>query len=187
VDANGILNVSAAEKSTGKSNNITIKSDNQRSKDDIERMVAEAEKYADEDKAVMERIEARNQTEAFLYRTRGVINEEKFKEKLGEDNHSTVDKLITEGLAWLEDNREATKEEIDAKRKEWEDTVGPMFKEANGGEDTDSAAAAPAADAANGMPDLSKMSEGVPLDIPGVPGGGMSYKPKPTTNFEEVD
>jgi L1 cell adhesion molecule like protein len=182
VDANGILNVSAAEKSTGKSNKITIKSDNQRSKDDIERMVAEAEKYADEDKEVMERVESRNQTEAFLYRTRGVINEEKFKEKLGEENHSTVDKLVTEGLAWLEENRDATKEEIDAKRKEWEETVGPIFKEANGGaEDASASASAP-----DGMPDLSKMSEGVPLDIPGVPSGGMSYKPK-TTDFEEVD
>lgn len=184
VDANGILNVSAAEKSTGKSNNITIKSDNQRSKDDIERMVAEAEKYADEDKAVMERVESRNQTEAFLYRTRGVINEEKFKEKLGEENHSTVDKLVTEGLAWLEENRDASKEEIDAKRKMWEETVGPIFKEANGGAEGSEDAAAPAA--ADGMPDLSKM-DGVPLDIPGMPAGGMSYKPKTATNFEEVD
>jgi hypothetical protein len=92
-----------------------------------------------------------------------------------------VDKLITEGLAWLEDNRDASKEEIDTKRKEWEDTVGPIFKAANGG-----AEGAPDA-TPDGMPDMSNMSEGVPLDIPGVPSGGMSYKPKTATNFEEVD
>ena len=154
VDANGILNVSAAEKSTGKSNKITIKNDNQRTKEDIERMVADAEKYADEDKAVTDRVEARNQAEGFLYRTRGVINEEKFKEKLGTEKYDTVEALIKDGLAWLEDNRESSKEDIQAKQKEWEDLVKPIFDSVKG---------------------ESEASEGVPADVPGVP-GGMSFK-----------
>jgi len=178
VDANGILNVSAAEKSTGKSNKITIKSDNQRSKDDIERMVSEAEKYAEEDKAVMERVEARNQAEGFLYRTRAVIDEAKFKEKLGEENHTTVKTLIMDGLAWLDDNREATKDDINAKQKEWEDLIKPIFASANGGSES------------SNMPAGVDPDSGVPLDIPGVP-GGMSYKPaapkEDEVNVNDID
>jgi L1 cell adhesion molecule like protein len=178
VDANGILNVSAAEKSTGKSNKITIKSDNQRSKDDIERMVSEAEKYAEEDKAVMERVEARNQAEGFLYRTRAVIDEAKFKEKLGEENHTTVETLIKDGLAWLDDNREATKDDINAKQKEWEDLIKPIFASANGGSES------------SNMPAGVDPDSGVPLDIPGVP-GGMSYKPaapkEDEVNVNDID
>jgi len=118
VDANGILNVSAAEKSTGKSNKITIKADNQRSKEDIERMVEEASKYAEEDKAVMERVEARNAAEGFLYRSRQASDEEKFKAALGTEKYDQVAAVIKDGLSWLETNREASKADIDAKQKE---------------------------------------------------------------------
>ena len=77
IDANGILNVSAAEKSTGKSNKITITNDKGRlSKDDIDRMVEEAEKHAADDKLRMERVEAKNQLEGYLYNTRNAVREE---------------------------------------------------------------------------------------------------------------
>lgn len=174
VDANGILNVSAAEKSTGKSNKITIKSDNQRSKEDIERMVEEASKFADEDKAVMERVEARNAAEGFLYRSRQACDEEKFKASLGEENYTKVSEVIKDGLAWLEDNREASKADIDSKQKEWEGVITPIFSSVAG---------------AAGGPDLPPgvdPTSGTPVDIPGMP-GGMSYKPTAEPKIEEVD
>jgi len=145
VDANGILNVTAAEKSTGKTNNITIKSDNKRSKDDIERMVAEAEKYASDDKMVMERVEARNSAEGFLYRSRQALEEEKLKAALGEENSTKVSDVVRDGLAWLDTNKDASKEDIDAKQKEWESVISPIF----------TAAAGAGADAGAGMPEGS--------------------------------
>ena len=211
VDANGILNVSAAEKSTGKSNKITIKSDNQRSKEDIERMVEEAAKYADEDKIVMERIESRNSAEGFLYRSRQASDEEKFKAALGTEKYDQVATVIKDGLAWLEENKEASKEDIDAKQKEWEGVISPIFSSVSGG------APGPAEDGMPpdppmppgmppmppgmpgipGMPGMSGMpgmpgmppgvdpTSGTPVDIPGVP-GGMSYKAAPPV-AEEID
>ena len=189
VDANGILNVSAAEKSTGKSNKITIKSDNQKSKDDIERMVSEAEKFAEEDKIVMERVEALNGAEAYLYRTKQMAEEEKFKAALGPDNFAQVSTLVKDGLIWLECNREAAKEDIVAEQKKWSDVITPMFGAVNAasggsGGSSDATAAAAAAAAAGADP-----STGTPVDIPGVP-GGMSYKQAPATDgpaIEEVD
>ena len=144
VDANGILNVSAAEKSTGKTNKITITNDQKRTKEDIERMVEEASKYEAEDKLVLERIESRNKTEAFLYRTKATLEEEKFKTALGEENVAKVTTLVTDGLAWLEENREASKDDIDAKQKEWEGVIMPLFSSVSGGASATEGAPAPA-------------------------------------------
>jgi len=183
VDANGILNVSAAEKSTGKSNKITIKSDNQRSKEDIERMVEEAAKYADEDKAVMERVEARNQAEAYLYRSRSSAEEEKFKASLGEENYEKVSTVIKDGLAWLEENKDASKDDVSAKQKEWEGVISPIFSSVAG-----PSAGGPGPE----LPPNVDPNSGTPIDIPGVP-GGMSYKmkdpmaPAPAPVAEEID
>ncbi len=127
VDANGILNVSASEKSTGKSNKITITNDKSRSKEEIERMVQEAEKYAAADKEVMERVEARNGAEAYLYNARNTLREDKVKEKLSEEDIDAAEKKIAEGLAWLDENREATTEEVKEKQKEWEEQVRPIL------------------------------------------------------------
>jgi L1 cell adhesion molecule like protein len=123
VDANGILNVSAAEKSTGKSNKITITNDKARlSKEDVERMVEEAEKYAAEDKERMERIEARNGLESYLYNVRNSLNEEKVKEKLGEDAERGS-ALVQEGLDWLAANESATTVEFKEKQKSYEEQL----------------------------------------------------------------
>lgn len=127
VDANGILNVSASEKSTGKSNKITITNDKSRSKEEIERMVQEAEKYAAADKEVMERVEARNGAEAYLYNARNTLREDKVKEKLGEEDIDAAEKKIAEGLAWLDENRETSPEEVKEKHKEWEDQIRPIL------------------------------------------------------------
>jgi L1 cell adhesion molecule like protein len=145
VDANGILNVSAAEKSTGKSNKITIQSDKSRSKEDIERMVAEAEKYAAEDKQVMERIEARNGLETYLYNARNTLREDKVKDTLSAEDIDAAELQITEGLKWLDDNREALTEEVKEKQKEYEEKIRPTMMKLY-------AAAAPAAAAGEEAP-----------------------------------
>jgi L1 cell adhesion molecule like protein len=128
VDANGILNVSAVEKSTGKSNKITITNDKGRlNKDDIERLVKEAEKYAEEDKKRMERVEAKNQLETYLYNTRNAVQEEKVKESLGDSTVKEVSEWVTEGLAWLEDHPDEAKEVYESKKKEYEDKIRPIM------------------------------------------------------------
>jgi heat shock protein 1/8 len=128
IDANGILNVTAAEKSTGKSQKITITNDKGRlTKEDIERMVEEAEKHAADDKIRMERVESKNQLESYLYNTRNAVREDKVKETLGEDTINEVEGWIKEGIDWLEANPEAEKEEYDEKQKHYEDKIKPVM------------------------------------------------------------
>ena len=128
VDANGILNVSAAEKSTGKSNKIAITNDKGRlSREDIERLVEEAEKYAAEDKVRMERVDAKNQLEAYLYNTRNTVREEKVKESLGEDTVKEVESWVQEGIDWLDAHPEVEKAAYDDKKKEYEERIRPVM------------------------------------------------------------
>jgi heat shock protein 1/8 len=157
VDANGILNVSAAEKSTGKSNKITIQSDKSRSKEDIERMVAEAEKYAAEDKQVMERIEARNGLETYLYNARNTLREDKVKETLSAEDIDAAELQITEGLKWLDDNREALTEEVKEKQKEYEEKIRPTLMKLYAAAAPEAAAAAAAAEAAAPQPTVDEV------------------------------
>jgi L1 cell adhesion molecule like protein len=127
LDANGILNVSAVEKSTGKSSKITITSNKDRSKEEIERMIQEAAKYEAEDKAVLERTEARNGAEAYLYNARNSINEEKVKETLSETDRNAIEDTVKTGLDWLDGNREASVDEVKTKQKEWEEAIRPIM------------------------------------------------------------
>ena len=128
IDANGILNISAAEKSTGKSNKITITNDKGRlSKEDIERMVEEAEKHATEDKERMARVEAKNNLESYLYNTRNAVREDKVKETLGENTVNEVEGWIKEGIDWLDAHPEAEKEEYDEKQKMYEEKIRPVM------------------------------------------------------------
>jgi heat shock protein 1/8 len=127
VDANGILNVSASEKSTGKSNKITITNDKGRlSKSEIERLVEEASKFEAEDKAKFSKVEARNNLESYLYNARNSLQEEKVKEKLGSEAETALED-IDEGLRWLESNQEEEKEVYENKLKEVENRVKPTF------------------------------------------------------------
>jgi L1 cell adhesion molecule like protein len=127
LDANGILNVSACEKSTGKSSKITITNDKSRSKEEIERMVQEAARYEAEDKAVMERVEAKNAAEAFLYNSRNTIEEEKVKDVLSESHRDAIEATVKAGLEWLDEHRDADTNEIKVKQKEWEDAIRPLL------------------------------------------------------------
>ena len=127
IDANGILNVTAAEKSTGKSNKITITNDKGRlSKEEIERLVEQAAKHAEEDKAAMARVEAVNEFEGYLYNARNSLKEDKVKEKLGSEAEDAL-KLVDEGLEWLQDNPSASAEEYKEKMKEYENKVRPFL------------------------------------------------------------
>ncbi len=127
VDANGILNVSASEKSTGKSNKITITNEKGRlSREEVERLVEEAAKHEAEDKAKMAKIEARNQLESYLYNARNSLQEEKVKEKLGAEAEQALEE-IQQGINWLDNHTDSEKEEYEEKQKEVEEKVRPVL------------------------------------------------------------
>ncbi|KAM0748814.1 heat shock protein 70 [Meredithblackwellia eburnea MCA 4105] len=128
IDANGILNVSAADKTTGKSNKITITNDKGRlSKEEIDRMVSEAEKYKAEDEAAAARIQAKNGLETYAYNLRNSIDGD-LKDKLEASDKETLDKAITETISWLDGAAEASKEEYDEKQKELEGVANPIMQ-----------------------------------------------------------
>lgn len=146
VDANGILNVSAAEKSTGKSNKITITNDKSRSREEIERMVAAAAEYEAADKAVLERVEARNGAEAYLYNSRNAVQDEKVKEKLGDDDRAAVEAVVKEGLEWLESHREGDAAEYKEAQRGWEEKIRPVMMKLYAGAGAAGDASAPRVD-----------------------------------------
>lgn len=127
VDANGILNVSAAEKSTGKSNKITITNDKGRlSRDEVDRLVEEAAKHEAEDKARFAKVEARNQLESYLYNARNSLQEEKVKEKLGADAEAAL-ATVSEGIQWLDDHQDEEKEAYVDYQKSMEEKIRPTM------------------------------------------------------------
>ena len=128
IDANGILNVTALEKSTGKSNNVTIKNDGSRlSKEDIERMTNDAETYAKEDVEFKEKVEAKNGLENYCFSIKNTISDEKLKDNIPEDDKKMIEEKIDDTLKWLEHNISASKEEYESKRKELEETFKPIM------------------------------------------------------------
>jgi len=103
IDANGILNVSAADKGTGKTQKITITNDKGRlSKEEIERMVNDAEKFKAEDELVKKKIDAKNALENYCFQMRNTLNEEKLKTVFTEDEKKTVEEASKEGVQWIE-------------------------------------------------------------------------------------
>jgi molecular chaperone DnaK (HSP70) len=127
LDANGILSVAAAEKSTGKSQSITIQNSSSRPKEEIERMIREAEAAADDDKKVMERVEAKNKLEAYLYQVRSTSQDEKLKTKLGPDAVKTLEDTVTAGFQWLETSDSAITLDFEDKYKEVEAVCRPII------------------------------------------------------------
>lgn len=134
IDANGILNVSAVEKSTGKEQKIQIKNDKGRmSAEEIERLVAEAERYKAEDEANRSRIEAKNALENYIFQTKNSINDEKLAAKISEDEKQNVLDAVSEATKWLDANHGAQKEDFEKKQKELEDIFTPIFAKLSGG------------------------------------------------------
>merc|ERR1711974_135668 len=128
IDANGILNVSAQDKSTGKSNQITITNEKGRlSQAEIDRMVQEAEKYRAEDEENKGKIEAKNGLENYCFTMRNTLQEEKLKEKFEGDDKDKIEKAVQDTLDWLDKNQLAEKDEFEAKQKELEGVVNPIM------------------------------------------------------------
>ncbi|KXZ42734.1 hypothetical protein GPECTOR_121g434 [Gonium pectorale] len=127
VDANGILNVAAEDKGTGKKEKITITAEKGRlSQDDIERMVKEAEEFAEQDKAVKAKIDARNQLETYCYNMKSTV-EDKMKDKIEDEDKEKITAAVKEALDWLDENPDADPEEYKDKLKEVEDVCNPII------------------------------------------------------------
>uniref|UniRef100_A0A8C5SAT4 Heat shock protein family A (Hsp70) member 2 n=1 Tax=Laticauda laticaudata TaxID=8630 RepID=A0A8C5SAT4_LATLA len=128
IDANGILNVTAVDKSTGKENKITITNDKGRlSKDDIDRMVQEAERYKVEDEANRERVVSKNALESYAYNIKQTVEDDKLKGKISEQDKQRVLEKCQEVINWLDRNQMAEKEEFEHKQKELEKLCNPII------------------------------------------------------------
>eukprot|EP00296_Roombia_truncata_P007582 JP446027.1.p1 GENE.JP446027.1~~JP446027.1.p1 ORF type:complete len:652 (+),score=330.89 JP446027.1:47-2002(+) len=161
LDANGILNVSAEEKGTGKSHKITITNDKGRlSKDDIERMVQEAEKFKAEDEALKGKVEAKNQLENYAYSIRNTVSEDKVKDKISSEDKSAIENACDEALKWLESNQTAEKDEFEHKLKELEGVCQPIIAKIYQG--------------GGGMPGMDGMGGGMPGGAGGAAPSGDS-------------
>lgn len=128
LDANGILQVSATEESTGKTSNVTIKNDKGRlSQEEIDRMLKDAERYAEDDKKVRERIEAKNSLENYVYSVKNSVSEETVKTKLSEGDLATINTTVTDTIKWLEENGDQDKDTFEKKQKEVTDVISPLM------------------------------------------------------------
>jgi len=172
IDANGILNVSAQDKSTGKTNQITITNEKGRlSQSEIDRMVSEAEEFRAEDEQNKGKVEAKNGLENYCFTMRNTLQEEKLKEKFEAGDKENIEKAVQDALDWLDKNQLAEKDEFEAKQKELEGVVNPIMMkvyQAAGGE---------GGMPGGGMPDFGGGGGGAP------PGGGGGGGP----TVEEVD
>ena len=131
IDANGILQVSAEDKASGKSEKITITAEKGRlSEEEIERMVQEAEEFAEEDKRTKDRIDGRNALESYCYQLKTTLEDEEKPLDISEEDRGSLDEAIKETLEWLDDNQEAEKEDYDAKQKELEAVANPIISAA---------------------------------------------------------
>ena len=136
IDVNGILHVTAEDKGTGNKNKITITNDHNRlSPEDIERMINDAEKFADEDKKVKESVEARNELESYAYSLKNQIGDkEKLGGKLSDEDKTTIETAVDETLSWFESNKDATVDELKARKKDLEGKVTPIISKLYAGE-----------------------------------------------------
>lgn len=133
VDANGILNVSAVDKSTGKGSNITITNDKGRlNKEEIDRMVQEAERYCQEDNLQRERIESKNRLEALCLNLKNSLSQESISSKLTQDEKNTFKDHLEKTLTWLDNNQLADKDEFESQLKKLEDLWRPLAAKVHG-------------------------------------------------------
>merc|ERR1711966_137551 len=140
IDANGILNVGAEDKGTGKNEKITITNDKGRlSQEEIERMVQEAEEFSEDDKRIRDKIDSRNQLENYVYSMKNTLSdtEKGVADKISEDDKTTIEDALKDVSDWLDDNQEAEKEDFEEKMKEVQGIVSPIiskvYQEAGGG------------------------------------------------------
>ncbi|KAK6248205.1 hypothetical protein QUC31_019770 [Theobroma cacao] len=165
IDANGILNVTAEDKTAGVKNQITITNDKGRlSKEEIEKMVKDAERYKAEDEEVKKKVEAKNALENYAYNMRNTVRDEKFAAKLSPEDREKIEKAVEETIEWLDRNQLAEVDELEDRLKELESICNPI---------------------------ISKMYQGgaadgdVPMGGGGYTGSGSGSGPGP--KIEEVD
>lgn len=128
IDANGILNVSAEDKTAGVKNKITITNDKGRlSKEEIEKMVHDAEKYKSEDEEVKKKVDAKNSLENYAYNMRNTIKDEKFAGKLAPAEKAKIEEAINGAINWLDQNQLAEVDELEDKMKELEGICNPII------------------------------------------------------------
>jgi heat shock protein 1/8 len=176
LDANGIMNVSAVEKGTGKSNKIVITNDKGRlSKEEIEQMLADAEKYKEEDEAEGRRVGAKNGLESYAYSLRNTLSDPKVDEKIEAEDKKTLEAEINKIVEWLDDSQQASREEYEEKQKELEAVANPIMMKFYG------------AGGEGGMP--GGMPGGGPGGFPGAggPGGAPGQGGDDGPTVEEVD
>ena len=138
IDSNGILNVAAEDKGTGKSEKITITNDQGRlNEEQIQKMIPEGEEFADEDKKVKERVDARNAFDGYIHSMRssaeGSGNNKGLSEKISSDEKETILDALKDARSWLDSNPEADVEEIKEKQKEVEGICAPIVSKYYGG------------------------------------------------------
>jgi heat shock 70kDa protein 1/2/6/8 len=170
LDANGIMNVAAADKLSGKTNKITISNDKGRlSQADIERMVKEAERFKEEDERMRKKIDARNALENYAYSLKNTLGDEKVRGKISDEDKKSLEDAVGETIAWLEKNHSAEVEEFEAKQKALEGVAMPIM--------TKLYSAGP-----GGAPDVGGMG-----GMGGMGGAPQSSGPEPGPHIEEVD
>ena len=179
MDSNGILNVSAQEKISGKMQKITINNDGNRlSKDEVQRLIKEAEKFKAEDEIIRKRVQAKNGLEHYIYRVKHTLNEEKFKDKFEEADKSKILDAANSTQQWFENNQESSAEEFEDRQKELEAVFNPIMQKVS--------------QAAGDAPSGSQGGMGY---IPGGNGGRMPNfnaqaqggNQSPGTNVDDVD
>ncbi|XP_067830024.1 heat shock 70 kDa protein-like [Heptranchias perlo] len=128
IDANGILNVSAVDKSTGKTNKITITNDKGRlSKEEIERMLQDAEKYKTDDEVQRQKIAAKNSLESYAFNMKSAVEDENVRSKISEEDQKKIIDQCNQAILWLENNQMAEKEEFEHQLKELEKLCQPII------------------------------------------------------------
>ena len=129
IDVNGILKVTAEDKGTGSKNHIVIQNDQNRlSPEDIERMINDAEKYADEDEKTKSKVEAKNELESYAYNLKNQINDkEKLGAKLSSDDKEKIEEALDEKIKWLEGHPDAETEEYKEQKKALDEIVQPIM------------------------------------------------------------
>ena len=158
IDANGILNVSAMDKSSGKSQKITITNDKGRlSKEDIEKMVSDAERFKADDDKQKDRIAAKNNLESYCFNMKSALDDaDKFKGKISDDECQQIRDKCDDGIRWLDSNQSAEKDEYEDKLKEIEAVCNPIIQKAyqagGGGGAPPGAGGMPGGPGAGGMP-----------------------------------
>jgi len=178
IDVNGILNVSAVDKSTNKGNKITITNDQGRlSKEDIERMVNDAEKFKADDEKQKERIAAKNGLESYCFNMKSTMEDENLKAKISEEEKKTINSKCDEALKWLESNQLGEVDEFKDKQKELEAVCNPIISKLY---------------QQGGAPQGGTMPNGMPNGMPGGMPGGMPKGPASAGSnsgptIEEVD